>query len=77
MELLLCKEHCFPRTCYGLQVWAKKAMTVEVEEATLKEGIVKEYLMVNVTPRAVPKLQEMKREAEEGQVFRIVFRGFG
>jgi hypothetical protein len=33
--------------------------------------------MVSISERAVPKLREMQKEGRSGQVFRVVFKGFG
>jgi hypothetical protein len=33
--------------------------------------------MVAVTERALPKLREMQQEGKPGNVFRVVFKGFG
>lgn len=33
--------------------------------------------MVSITPRAIPKLQQLQREARAGVVFRVLYKGFG
>ena len=33
--------------------------------------------MVTVMPRAIPKLQELQREAQSGRVFRVLYKGYG
>jgi hypothetical protein len=33
--------------------------------------------MITVTDRALPKLRELQLEGKQGQVFRVLFKGFG